>query len=177
MDTAASNYATIEALVAQLQHGMKEPEQLKQAVDDNSGLGQVYPNVPIEKNRIEHEAWMAAGCPNMEAKDGQELKEWREVGFPQWFKIKSLTTLEPVEKTESTDQADAHPSATLLESTVARDTSEKVLVDTAFGAREAIVSTPLPADKCNVLGGGPLSNSLSTRRTERSRRFTWRRMA
>lgn len=48
------------------------------------------------------------------------------------------------------DQADAPPS------TVTPETSEKVLVDTAFGPREAIVSTPLPADRDTVLGGGTL---------------------
>ncbi|KAK7970364.1 hypothetical protein PG988_009437 [Apiospora saccharicola] len=84
--------------------------------------------------RIEYEAWVAAGSHNMEAPN----------------------TLEPVQKTEFMDEADVHLSATLLKSTVTPETSEKVLVDTAFGAREAIVSTPLPADKSTVLGGGPL---------------------
>ncbi|KAK7940943.1 uncharacterized protein PG986_013330 [Apiospora aurea] len=114
----------------------------------------------------------------MEAKDGKELKEWLEVGFPRWFEVKSLTTLEPVQKREPMDQADPPPSTTLLKSIVTPETSEKVLVETAFGPHEANVSTSLdssPRQKDTVLGGKPSSKANSTRRTERSRRPTWRR--
>ncbi|KAK8088735.1 hypothetical protein PG997_003696 [Apiospora hydei] len=130
MDPVAPSHATAEALVVKLQQGVDSLEQLKIAAD-----GKLLPQIP---------------------KDGKELKEWLEVGFPRWFEVNSLTTLEPVQKREPMDQADAPPSTTLLKSIVTPETSEKVLVEMAFGSHEANVSTPLPANKDTVLGGGPL---------------------
>ncbi|KAK7908257.1 hypothetical protein PG985_015560 [Apiospora marii] len=136
MDTPASVYAAAEALIAELQRIQSDPEKLKQVCDDTE--------ISItDKARFEYEAWKAAGCPDMEAKDGDDLREWRDVGFPLWFTIKSLKTFEPVKKQQQGENG-------------ASSASTGVIIKTEFGARKAIANTPLPSGKKTVLGGGPL---------------------
>ncbi|KAK8056499.1 hypothetical protein PG993_001726 [Apiospora rasikravindrae] len=145
MEAVASLYAAAEALAAELERSQQDPERLKKVVED--------------KDRFEYEAWKAAGCPNMEAKDGDELREWRGVGFPMWFVIKSMKTYEPVQNQEQTtfgasNQADAPSDAS--RSSDITETSADAMVETAFGLRKAIANTPLPAGKVSILGGGRL---------------------
>ncbi|KAK8049340.1 hypothetical protein PG994_011070 [Apiospora phragmitis] len=94
----------------------------------------------------------------MEAKDGDELREWRDVGFPMWFMIKSTKTFEPVQKREPTKfgVSDSDAPSDASKTPVATATSADVMIETVHGLRKAIASTPLPAGKDTILGGGPL---------------------
>ncbi|KAK8138843.1 hypothetical protein PG984_002223 [Apiospora sp. TS-2023a] len=130
MEYAAQLYAAAEALAAELKRTQSDPEKLKRVCD---------------------------------AKNGDELREWRDVGFPAWFTVKSLKTFEPVKKQKSFEKGIGNPvvpgnpviPGDTSGSSKATSTSADVMVKTAFGTRKAIASTPLPAGKNSVLGGGP----------------------
>ncbi|KAK8124601.1 uncharacterized protein PG998_000360 [Apiospora kogelbergensis] len=133
MEPVVDIYNRTVTLIASLERSKKDSEELKKALDD--------------RDRMEFEAWKAAGCPDMLAKDGDECLDWRGVGFPLWFEVKSLKTMEPVVKKEHTALKATEP--------VAKNEHE-AMVKTKFGLRKAITSTPFEKGKTTILGGGPL---------------------
>ncbi|KAK7964993.1 hypothetical protein PG988_009997 [Apiospora saccharicola] len=131
MEYAAQLYSAAEALAAELKRTQSDPEKLKRVCDD--------------KDRLEYEAWKAAGSPDMEAKNGDELREWRDVGFPAWFTVKSLKTFEPVKKQKSSEKGTGNPvvPGDTSGSFRATPTSADVMLKTALGVRKHE-----PSEKC-----------------------------